>query len=198
MAGGWTAMMDHMAAHAAEPLTRHRLLLAHLDYAWDRARPRMEGVTTDEYFWEPVPGCWTLRRQPDGSFLADWAAPEPSPAPFTTIAWRLSHIGWFLNLRANHRFGDGTLTPLTAPWPGTPEAALDWMDSGFAAYRAGVAATDDASLDVHPDGPAGWTDTRFPFALNVQHITLEVIHHGAEVSLLRDLYRATRSGAALA
>ena len=192
MPSAWETMLGHQLEHAQLPLTRHRLLLAHLDYAWDRARPRMNGLTDDEYFWEPVSCCWTVRAQPDGSFMPDWASPEPSPAPFTTIAWRMTHIGFFLHMRANHRFGDRSLTPLTAPWPGSAEGAIAWIDAGFRAYREGVAAVTDADLDIAPDGPPSHIDTRFPLAMNIQHITLELIHHGAEVSLLRDLFR-TRS-----
>ena len=188
----WETMLRRQLAHAASPLTRHRLLLAHFDYAWDRARPRMEGLTDDEYFWEPAPGCWTVRRQPDGSFMPDWVSPEPSPAPFTTVAWRMSHIGFFLNHRANHRFGDGSLTPMNARWPGSAAAAIEWVDVGHDAFRRGVEALTDEDLDRHPQGPPGHLDTRFPLAMNVQHITLELIHHGAEVSLLRDLFRARR------
>ena len=32
-----------------------------LDVHWRTAlRPRLEGLTDAEYFWEPVPGCWTV------------------------------------------------------------------------------------------------------------------------------------------
>lgn len=197
MATAWDTMLGHQLEHAERSLTRHRLLLAHLDYAWDRARPRMDGLSDHEYLWEPVRDCWSVRARPDGSFMPDWVSPEPSPAPFTTIAWRVTHIGFFLNMRANHRFGDGSLTPMNAPWPSSSAAALDWMDDGFGAYRAGVAALEEPDLDGYPKGPPGHVDTRFPLAMNIQHITLELIHHGAEVSLLRDLYRC-RQGQPLA
>jgi hypothetical protein len=126
--------------------------------------------------------------------MPDWASPEPVPAPFTTIGWRATHIGFFLNMRANHRFGDGTLNPGNAHWPGSAAEALTCMDGGFHAYRAGVEAVADADLDVPAQGPPGYIDTRFPLALNIQHITLELIHQGAEISLLRDLYRSSAGG----
>ena len=125
--------------------------------------------------------------------MADWAAPEPDPAPFTNIAWRLSHIGFHLNLRANHRFGDGTLTPINAPWPGPAADAVAGADAGFAGYRAGVGDLSDDDLDRKPNMPAGWLDNSFPTAMNIQDITLELAHHGAEITLLRDLYRIQTS-----
>ena len=54
-----------------------------LDWHWPGAlRPRLDGLTDDEYFWQPVAGCWTVRT--DGS--VDFAYPPPQPEPFTTIA----------------------------------------------------------------------------------------------------------------
>ena len=93
----------------------------------------------------------------------------------------------------NHRFGDGTLTALNAPWPGTAAGAVAWVDAGFAAYRAGMGALRDDDLDRKPNMPAGWLDNRFPTAMNIQDITLELAHHGAEIALLRDLYRTQPS-----
>ena len=65
-------------------------------------RPRLDGLTDDEYFWCPVPNCWTVH--PGGSI--DFAYPQPEPAPFTTIAWRLAHvIVGVLAMRNHSHFG---------------------------------------------------------------------------------------------
>ena len=59
-----------------------------LQFHWiNQLRPRLAGLTDEEYFWAPVPNCWTLH--PDGTI--DFEYPAPEPAPFTTIAWRLAH-----------------------------------------------------------------------------------------------------------
>lgn len=40
-----------------------------LDWHWRNALPpRLDGLTDDEYFWEPVEGCWTVRN--DGAEIA--------------------------------------------------------------------------------------------------------------------------------
>lgn len=37
-------------------------LTGQLRFHWDiAARPRLEGLTDAEYFWEPVDGCWSVR-----------------------------------------------------------------------------------------------------------------------------------------
>jgi hypothetical protein len=188
----WDAMFDRLLEYAASgPLSRPRLLLAHLDYAWGVVRPRLDELTDQEYFWEPAPDCWTVRRLDDDTFGHDWAWPAPSPPPFTTIAWRAAHIGYLLHMRNNHYFGDRTLTPHNAPWPGTADNAVHWIDDGFHAYRSWAAGLTDADLEEHPNAPSEYLlDSQFPVAMAIQHATLELIHHGAEVSLLRDLYRA--------
>lgn len=62
------------------------------DQVWKRTRARLEGLTDDEYFWEPAPGCWAVRKRDDGTWADDGALPPPDPEPFTTIAWRLWHV----------------------------------------------------------------------------------------------------------
>ena len=64
-------------------------LVDQLEFHWTQAlRPRFDGLSDDEYFWQPVADCWTVH--PDGGI--DFAYPPPEPAPFTTIAWRLAHV----------------------------------------------------------------------------------------------------------
>ncbi len=72
--------------------TRIYLLETQMEQTYGPFRDRLEGLNEDEYWWEPVAGCWTLRRQPDGRLVEDYLDPEPHPAPFTTLAWRLFHV----------------------------------------------------------------------------------------------------------
>jgi hypothetical protein len=46
----------------------------------------------------------------------------------------------------------------------------------------------DADGLARPCGPAEGPFAEYPMASLVLHINREVIHHGAEISLLRDLY----------
>ena len=62
-----------------------------LDWHWQHGlRPRLEGLTDEEYLWEPVPGCWSLRARADatttdaaggGDLVLDYVWPDPTPAP---------------------------------------------------------------------------------------------------------------------
>ena len=80
-----------------------QLAIDQLEWYWQMwFRPRLTSMTDAEYFWEPVPGCWSIRPRSaavtpmaagQGELVIDFELPEPTPAPVTTIAWRLGHIG---------------------------------------------------------------------------------------------------------
>jgi hypothetical protein len=172
-------------------------LLDQLDLHWTAMlRPRLAGLTDDEYLWEPVDGCWTVRPTDDGRFVPDWQVPEPVPPPVTTIAWRLCHIGGpVLGMRVSNHFGAGTWDVTMVDWPGTAAAALDYVDDAYEAWTAGIATLDEQAL-ARPVGPSEGPYADRSYAALILHISREVIHHGAEVALLRDLYRARTDGAA--
>jgi hypothetical protein len=175
-------------------------LLEQLTFHWEsQARPRLDGLTDDEYLWEPVDDVWNLRRRADatsemaagaGDLVLDFAMPEPSPPPVTTIAWRLGHITvGVLGVRNASHFGGPAISYETAEWPGDAKRALEDLDDAYARWNTGVEALDAAGLEA-PCGPAEGPYADAPFATLVLHIHREVIHHLAEVALLRDLHRA--------
>jgi hypothetical protein len=174
-----------------------------LDWHWTtQLRPRLEDLSDDEYFWEPVADCWSIRPRGEGraalslgagDLLLDYAYPEPSPPPVTTIAWRLAHIivGVFAGRVAGH-FGGPPVDYDTFEYAGTAVEALEQLDVAYQAWREGVVALGDDGL-ASACGPSEGRYAEEPMAMLVLHINREAIHHGAELSLLRDLY-AHRSG----
>jgi hypothetical protein len=170
-----------------------------LDWHWQHhLRPRLDGLTDEEYFWEPVEGAWNLRPRGQsrtamaagaGALVADFEYPEPSPAPVTTIAWRMGHliVGVFGTRVASH-FGGDPIGYDTVEWPETAKDALATLDDLYAAWMKGVRGLDEGAL-ARPVGPAEGDFAEYPYATLVLHIHREAIHHGAEILLLRDLYR---------
>ncbi|MEV0901972.1 DinB family protein [Actinoplanes sp. NPDC049802] len=177
----------------------NRHLREQLDFHWrHQLRPGLDGLTDDEYFWEPAPGAWSVRPRGtstaamaagSGDFTIDWEYPEPSPPPVTTIAWRLGHIivGVFGARSAAHFGGPPADYPGFA-YAGTAGEALEQLDAAYATWSAGVTALGDGGLS-RPCGPAEGAYAAEPMATLILHINREVIHHGAEIMLLRDLYR---------
>ena len=159
-----------------------------LDFHWRHAlRPRLEGLTDREYFWEPVADTWSLRRRA-GDLVIDYATPEPAPAPVTTIAWRLGHlVVSCLALRVAAHFGGPEVDHATWQYAATADEALAQLDEQYAAWSAGVTALDEEAL-ARPCGETEGPFAAYPLAALVLHINREVIHHGAEICLLRDLY----------
>jgi hypothetical protein len=100
-------------------------LITAFDYVWDRLTGRLGGLADEEYLWEPVAGCWSLRHGGDGRWHLDGGGgggPAPDPVPVTTIAWRVGHLGGVaVGGFASRRFGDGTLTTEQIDFP--PDAA---------------------------------------------------------------------------
>ncbi len=164
-------------------LTNH--LAEQLDWHWRSAlRPRLAGLTDDEYFWEPVPECWTVHR--DGT--VDFAYPEPQPPPFTTIAWRLAHvIVGVLAMRNHAHFGGPPADYESWSYATDAATALTQLDDAYRTWMDGVLHLDDDDL-TKPIGPAEgpWADKAMIDL--ILHINREVIHHGAEIACLRDLY----------
>jgi hypothetical protein len=166
-------------------------IAAQLQTHWSRQlRPRLDGLTDAEYFWEPVDGAWTVRRSPDdGRFVSDFAIPSPEPPPVTTIAWRLTHISALLEMGLE-RFGGPAVawTDVTPP-AGTADGALRHLDEVYGAWTGGLQSVGVAGLAA-PAGPPGSVFEGWTTAGIVLHTQREVIHHGAETALLRDLFRS--------
>lgn len=174
-------------------------LVDQLDWHWQHhLRPRLDGLTDHEYFWEPAPRSWSVRRRAEamvgaahgsGDYAIEFAWPEPSPPPVTTIAWRLGHIivGVFGQRSAAH-FGGPPCDVDGFAYAGTAAGALEQLDSAYEVWTAGVRGLGAEGL-ARPCGPAEGPYADYPLAALILHINREAIHHGAEVCLLRDLYR---------
>jgi hypothetical protein len=141
------------------------------DIALRLARARLADLSDEEFLWEPVAGCWSLRRKsamafvpPDaspGDWWIDGANPAPEPPPFTTAAWLVSHM-----TLGTWNWNDLIAGRAIAPEPalhGTAREAVElWsirtLDS--MARLGGRADRDRRSVsagqvDLGPDVPAG-------------------------------------------
>ncbi|MBX7452114.1 DinB family protein [Mycolicibacterium sp. 3033] len=159
-----------------------------LDWHWrQQLRPRLDGLTDDEYFWQPVPDCWTVHR--DGR--VDFAFPPPRPEPFTTIAWRMAHmIVGVLAMRSHSHF-QGPPADYSSWIYATDSAdALAQLDDEYDRWMRGVRGLDSDAL-ARPCGSAEGPYGERPTMTLVLHINREMIHHGAEIACIRDLYAHT-------
>lgn len=162
------------------------------DQVWARLQRRLEGLTDEEYLWEPVPFCWSVRLTDSGVWEPERLQPSSEPAPFTTIAWRTWHIGSeCLAGFSELLFGESPLEIEAEQWYPTAREALGALELAWSGFAAGYHSLDD-ELMAEKLGPGWgqWSENNRADA--ILHVADEVIHHGAEVALLRDLYAAKR------
>jgi hypothetical protein len=163
------------------------------DFAYQRLRTRLEGLTDEEYLWEPAPNCWSIRPNGDGTYRGDGGFVWDEVPPVTTIAWRLSHLidcisaercaTWLGLERKENVLADG--------YAGTADRAMALLERANEFWRGYITEVGDDAIWEKSGPIAGiYADyTRVSFVL---HIIDELVHHGAEIGVLRDLYRAER------
>jgi hypothetical protein len=137
-----------------------------LRYAHGRLAARLVGLSDDEWAWRPVPADDRV-----------------------TIRWRLDHIAsllaeprcrTWLGLPADDAIA---LAPATGAADAVARVQRSFDDLDGVLGRAGV----DLTREVGAVGGPYASSTRRAFVL---HLVDELIHHGAEAALLRDLYAA--------
>lgn len=182
--------------------TWNPLLREQFSWHWTtQIRPRLAGLTDDEYFWEPAADCWNVHprgtstapvQAGGGAMTIDFAFPPPDPAPFTTISWRLGHvIVGVLGMRNASHFGRAATDYQSFEYAENAQQALEQLDTEYDRWEAGVAELGEDGL-ARLCGPAEGPYAEYPMAALVLHINRELIHHLSEVCLLRDLYQHTR------
>jgi hypothetical protein len=163
----------------------------------DTLRRVLSGISEQEFFWEPVAGCWTLHRRSEtrgvsaggGEWVIDYDLSQPQPAPFTTIAWRTLHLASVNYLYWDYAFGSASLT-FDLELPGEAAEATDWL---FASHQpVADALTGLNDLDLDKLVPTNWGE-EWPLHRVIVTLINEQVHHGAEISLMRDLYRCRGS-----
>lgn len=176
-------------------MTWGHLLADQLDFYMDaHLLPRLDGLDDDEYLWRPRPDSAALVRDGDG-----WVAQTPAErVGVPTIGWRMHHITLCIHIRSSTFFGDGSLPGVDMFDPrhqpavmGTADAAVTQLAQAHRTWRDQVRGMSDETL-LEPLGPLGAFFADDPMAALALHVNREVMHHGGETGLLRDLY-ATRA-----
>jgi hypothetical protein len=181
-------------------------------------------LTDREFFWEPTSPTWSVRRREDcrtptpfgeGSWVADFEFPEPTPIPLTSVGWLAWHIGSVPGRLVEIDFFDGDRT-MASGWTSpylthhpvfiTAADAMATLRHGWAALRSAIAITTDEAFETLTpqytyarapmrDGVCalGQPGPQHPAASFVAGALNEVSHHGTQICVLRDLFGATAS-----
>jgi DinB superfamily len=114
----------------------------------------------------------------------------------TTIGWRMMHVavGCFSTRYA--AFFDPSTPPDADMFdkrlrpdsvPGTAAAGLEFFRECYERWHTAIAGLDEDGL-ARPLGRRGSYFADDPMAALIVHINREVMHHGGEIGVLRDLY----------
>ncbi len=154
----------------------------------DRLLQRLDGLDDDEYRWEPVAGSWNVRPSqgsPSG-WTVDYPEVPPDPPPFTTNAWRLLHISDGNTVYWEYAVGPARRNFWDLAPHGDAAGAVAYLEESQRPITATLAEMDDERLDEPRPTHVG---TPWPARRVLTVLLDEQVHHGAEVALLRDLYR---------
>src|SRR4051794_7742340 len=156
---------------------------------YERFRARIEGLSDAEYLWEPVAGCLTVRPGQLGPFRTGGTS---QPAPVTTIAWRMCHIGDLLRHERHARWlgREPEQHDADIRHPMTAAGGIDYVDASWASWQRLVTSLNPDEM-WEPIGAIGGPHGTSERIGLVIHTMDELIHHAAEVGAMRDLYAAS-------
>jgi hypothetical protein len=143
------------------------LLALQLDEAYDMIHGRIDGLTDDEFWWEP--------------------------APLTTIGWRLVHVAECKVMYHEYAFGPGRLEWPDIDSAHSPQAATAQLEEGQQRLVEDLQSVGPA--DLERSVMTNWE--QWPAWKIFWTMIHHDIHHGAEIGALRDLYRVTRGAVPL-
>lgn len=149
------------------------------------AREIAEGQSLTE-----VAGNWGVSEARVEEVLAHTGPLGPDVSPFTTIAWRLAHLQGNFAGSWDWTFGERREPKLLVDFSPSASVAVEGLWTSLDRWREGIAGVSEEQLDTvglsqYPYG----SDAEEPFITVVWGNNLELIHHLAEICLLRDLWR---------
>ncbi|MFI6764686.1 DinB family protein [Streptomyces sp. NPDC050355] len=169
------------------------------DWVLDQGAPRIPASEYAEVVRQAAGGMtvvkiaedWGVSVERVEQVLGHTGPPEPDQTPVTTIAWRLGHLHYCFAGEWEWAFGERRQDPkLMVDFTPSAALALERFWAVIDRWRDSLATVTDEQLDTigfsqypygsHPDNP---------FVDVLWGSNLELIHHMAEIALLRDLWR---------
>ncbi|MEU5609367.1 DinB family protein [Streptomyces sparsogenes] len=172
------------------PVSRRALPRWQFELTWALFEYHLERLEPDDFLWEPAAHCWTVRQQPDGTWVPDWADIEPDPVPVPTIGWLTWHIGWWWSMALDHTQGRAPRERTEITWPGDGKAAVEWLRGLRAEWLAALDGLTDADLDAV--APFPWQgDPAHTVTHMLAWVNSELMKNAAEIGQLRLLRAAS-------
>jgi hypothetical protein len=166
-------------------MSRPALLAAAMNETYDRLQRRINGLTDEEFFWEPAAGCWNIYEDRPGHWTYHYATPDPNPAPVTSIGWQIVHLATCKIMYREWAFGPARLTFPEILIPHTSSSAIEQLEHGQRQLLDDLAHLTDAQLDDLR--PTNWGEL-WPAWRVLWTMADHDSFHGGVIGYLRDLY----------
>ncbi|MCR1980861.1 DinB family protein [Cellulosimicrobium cellulans] len=169
-----------------------------LGFSWLELSDRLATLTQAELEWEPGPDALrvvrrgaerTPRTLGAGEWVMEWPEGPDSPQP-RTVAWLVAHLTEAFFERWEWTFGPHERRRDAVTFSGEVGPAVAGLRHEVDRWRAGVDGLPDDGAFTVGLSQATEIDAQAPFAHLVAHMNRELVHHGAEIMVLQDLYRA--------
>ncbi len=156
-----------------------------MEDAYTRLRDRLQGLTDEEFFWQPVPDAWTVYEDRPGHWTYDYEIPDPKPAPVTTIAWQVVHLGTTRLMYHEWAYGEAKLTFPEIDIPRDTKGAMHLLEHGFELLKRDLNDETEAGLDR--PRKTNWSELWPAWRIFTSMTNHDALHTGA-IGALRDLY----------
>lgn len=179
--------------------TAFAVVRGQLGFSWLVLADRLATLTQAELEWEPGPDALRVVRRGEersprtlgpGEWVMEWPAGSESPQP-RTIAWLVAHLTEAYSERWEWTFGGHERRRDAVLFSGEVGPAVAGLRDVVERWRADVEALPEEEAFTVGLSQATEIDAQSPFAHLVAHMNRELIHHGAEIMALQDLYRAS-------
>lgn len=163
-------------------------LVSYLNGIREDFRSVLDGLSDDEYLWQPAPGCPTVHRQEDGTFRADSEFPIRGAA---SVGARVCWAAQLILVDTSQHYGDKSVTHADVQTvPGTAADAAEALDNAVGAWIRAVAGCEPGRLTEHSENKSpGAIDAQFPLMQVVLFKAMLVVQCCVQASMTRHLYR---------
>ena len=162
------------------------LLTREMDNAWNTVQHALDGLTEEEFWWQPSENAWTLRKVNERWSL-DYDKPTPIPKGPLTVAWLIVHIATCKVMYVEYAFGKGQLTWDKLALPSDREGALAYLEESHQPLRAVLEGLKDEDLPK-------LRKTNWGELWSTESIIWTMIHHdiyhGAQIQATRKIFQS--------
>jgi hypothetical protein len=178
--------------------TAMAMVRGQLEFSWSELAQRLRTISQEQLDWAPAPGTLrvvrrggerTARTLGSGEWVAEWPDSDDAPGP-RTIGWLVGHLTEAFFERWEWTFGDHQRRREHAELSGEVKDAVAGLTRWVTAWRDGIRGLEEDAVMTVGLSSATEIEASAPFGHLVLHMNRELIHHGAEICVLQDLYEA--------